>query len=482
MKKAETDVLDPQPKAPPMELGDSFRRAEQDHVLRFFSELNNDARAAFLKQLKTIDLEQVRELAAARSVAEAPEAPERAPASVVELGKEPDGTTRAQAVARGKELLGTGKVGAFLVAGGQGTRLGFSGPKGCFPVGPLSGKTLFQLHAEKIRALGAEGGNPLTWYIMTSEANDAETRAFFESNQFFGLSPENVLFFQQAMNPALDDDGKLVLEAKGRVFMSPNGHGGSYAAFAASGALEDAERRGIEHLFYFQVDNPLIRIADPLFMGLHDLTGSEMSLKVLRRAGPDEKVGVVALEDGDPKVIEYSDFSAEESARADASGDLVYWAASIGIHAFRISFFKRVANGSVSLPYHVASKKIPALDKDGKAVQIDGRKFERFVFDALPFAKNPLNLEVVRAQEFGPVKNKEGVDSVDTARELLVEEYRRWLAAAGIQATGRIEISPLVAVDAEQLKSRLAGFEADWNSDFVLELAVDGSVEARTAG
>ena len=482
MNEAKADVLNPRLWNLPMELVEAFRRGGQGHVLRHFPELSAEVRAAFLEQLRSIDLEQVRELADGCSPAEAAGSPERAPAPVVLLGEEPAKHSRTQAIARGKELLRAGKVGVFLVAGGQGTRLGFSGPKGCFSVGPISGKTLFQLHAEKIRALGAESGTPLTWYIMTSEANDVATRDFFEKNAFFGLAKEDVLFFKQAMNPALDENGKLILEARDRVFLSPNGHGGSYAAFATSGALADSERRGIKHLFYFQVDNPLIRIADPLFMGLHDLTGSEMSLKVLRKTGPDEKVGVVALEDGVPKVIEYSDFSPEESARVDADGELVYWAASVGIHAFRMSFFKRVADGSVSLPYHVAHKKIPALDEHGQKVDLPGRKFERFVFDALPFAENPLNLEVARSEEFAPVKNKEGVDSVDTARELLLAEYRRWLEAAGIHATGRVEISPLVAVDAGELKAAVVGVEADWSQNLLLERATDGSVEARPAG
>lgn len=438
---------------PPTDLLQTYRAAGQDHVFRFWKDLTPAERATFETELRQVDLQQISELASSGGTAV--HGGPRSPAPVVRLRDEPRGATRAQGVAEGKRLLREGKVGLFLVAGGQGSRLGFEGPKGCLPVGPLSGKTIFQLHAEKVLALGREAGKSIPWFIMTSQANDADTRRFFEAHSYFGLEASSVKFLPQKMLPALDVAGKLILETRGKLFQSPNGHGGSYAAILGGGAIEEARKRGVEHLFYFQVDNILIRLADPLFLGLHSLLKSDMSLKVLAKTGPEEKIGVVAIEGGETKVIEYSDFSKAESEARDASGQLVHWAGSIAIHAFRLEFFERVARGAVRLPYHLAKKKIPTLAEDGSPTQVEGVKYETFVFDALPAARNPLALEVVREEEFAPIKNKSGVDSLESARALYIEEHRRWAREAGLPVEGPLEISPLAALGPEDLRARL---------------------------
>jgi UDP-N-acetylglucosamine/UDP-N-acetylgalactosamine diphosphorylase len=445
-----------EPSGIPRELYRAYRDSGQEHVFDFWDQLSADARRGLLEQLEGIDLGLLKRLASGQGLA-VPHAPveKRSSAPVVRLEGEPECASRAEGAAFGRKLLAEGKVGVILVAGGQGSRLGFDGPKGCFAIGPLSGKSLFQLHAEKVAFLGSFSGRPLPWYIMVSSTNAAATRQFFEAHRFFGLGEENIFFFVQDMLPAIDESGKLLLESGGRVFTSPNGHGGVYEAFLKSGGLDDAERRGIEHLFHFQVDNALIRMADPLFMGLHALSGAEMSLKVLRKSDPFEKIGVVAAEDGHWKVIEYSDLSEEEARRTDTSGNLVFWAGSIAIHAFRLPFFRRVAEGPVPLPYHVARKRIQCIDAGGKTAQVEGLKFESFVFDALPLARKALNLEVRREEEFAPVKNKSGVDSIETARALLIAEHRRWLREAGASVSGRAEISPLAAPGPEWLRERL---------------------------
>ena len=445
-----------EPSGVPREVYRAFRDSGQEHVFGSWDRLSADERRGLLEQLEGIDLRLLKRLASGQGLAgPAAVVENRSSAPVVRIGAEPDFASRAEGVAFGRKLLAEGKVGVLLVAGGQGSRLGFEGPKGCFPIGPLSGKSLFQLHAEKLAALRSISGKPLPWYIMVSSTNEAATRRFFEAHRYFGLGEENVFFFVQDMLPALDESGKLLLESRGRVFTSPNGHGGVYEAFLKSRGLDDAERRGIEHLFYFQVDNVLIRMADPLFMGLHALSGAEMSLKVLRKTDPVEKIGVVAAEDGRWKVIEYSDLSEEEARRTDTSGNLVFWAGSIAIHAFRLPFFRRVAEGPVRLPYHVARKKIQCVDAAGNAAGVQGLKFESFVFDALPLASKAFNLEVLREEEFAPVKNKSGVDSIESAQDLLIAEHRRWLQEAGASVSGKAEISPLAALGPESLRERL---------------------------
>lgn len=445
-------------KSVPKNLLEAFTAAGQEHVFRFWGELDDLARESFARELRSIDLGGIALLRAsctAQPAHPATAGTRRSPAQVLRLGEEPSFASRRRAAAEGRQLLATGKVGIFLVAGGQGSRLGFEGPKGCLPVGPLSGKTLFQLHSEKIAAIRQAHGARVPWYILTSRANDAATRRYFESNAFFGFRPDDVFFLPQSMLPALDDEGKLILESKSRLFLSPNGHGGAYAAFRDGRCLEDAERRGIEHLFYFQVDNALIRIADPELMGLHALAGSEMSLKVLRKTGPGEKIGVVAVEDVRTKVVEYSDLSKEEAEERDARGELAYWAGSIAIHAFTLAFFRRVCEGGIPLPYHIARKKVATLDEKGKPAEVEATKFETFVFDTLPFARTSLSVEVKREEEFAPIKNKTGVDSLESAQAMLVEEHRRWLKEAGVEARGKVEVSPLAALGAEELRKRL---------------------------
>lgn len=468
--------------SPPSDILARYRSLGQEHVFRFWAELGDADRDALSDQLRAVDIERIVRLAEGEGVV-GPElvAGHRAQAPVVRLDEEPPFATRKVARAAGERLIEEGKVGVILVAGGQGSRLGFDGPKGCLPVAPLSGKTLFRLHAEKIAALSAQHGPPVPWYIMVSQANAAATRESFVRNLYFGLPPETVFFLEQAMLPAVDDEGKLVLETTARVFLSPNGHGGVFDAFRRSGALQDASRRGLEHLFYFQVDNVLIRIADPVFMGLHALGGSDYSLKLLRKTGPREKLGVVVVgEDGRHRLIEYSDLTEEEAERRGPDGELVYWAGSPAIHAFRLDFFRRVAEGSIELPYHVARKKVPTVDDAGRPTEVLGRKFESFVFDALPFASRVLNLEVLREEEFAPVKNRTGEDSLESAQALLIEEHRRWLREAGATVAGRAEVSPRVALSADDLRVRLPEeARRAWPGDVIVERGPRGSVEVR---
>jgi UDP-N-acetylglucosamine/UDP-N-acetylgalactosamine diphosphorylase len=448
----------------------------QSQVLRFWEHLGSESRERLLAQIQSINFNLITRLAAEHIVAKTSAAPAGAlqPAPVITLAHQRQHADEAsQRCALGEKILRSGKVAALLVAGGQGSRLGFVGPKGAFPIGPISNKPLFQLHAEKLLACARRYGAVIPWYVMTSEANDAETREFFARHRFFGLREQEVFFFTQGQMPALDDNGKLILDAPDHIFMNPDGHGGALMALRKSGALQDMERRGIEEIFYFQIDNVLLNMCDPLFIGYHLAADAEMSAKVCAKRNAHEKMGVVGVLDGRYCVIEYSDMStADKEARA-ADGTLKYNYGNLAIHMFKRSFIEReVSNGPNGetgghLPWHLAHKRIPYVDASGHLVNpqhANGYKFETFVFDALGDARTVVCLEVDRREEFSGVKNADGEDSPATARADMTEVYARWLEAAGIHVPraadgtvqSRIEISPLFALDARELAGKIS--------------------------
>jgi UDP-N-acetylglucosamine/UDP-N-acetylgalactosamine diphosphorylase len=367
---------------------------------------------------------------------------------------------------KGEELLAAGKAAFLTVAGGQGSRLGFEGPKGCFPISPIRDASIFQIFAEKLLAARKRYDRSLYWYIMTSPLNLEQTRLFFESNAYFGLPEEEVLFFSQGLFPTLTVQGKLLLAEDGGLFQNPNGHGGTSAALQDSGCLDHMSVRGVEELFYFQVDNPLVRIPDPHFLGVHRLQDSQMSSKVIEKTYPEEKIGVIGYVDGKPAVIEYSDFAEEQMRARDEQGNLLYSHGSIAIHLFNLDF---LASHGGQLPLHTTQKKIRTWipEEGGGAVEErEAIKFEMFIFDALATAGNPLFFETSREEEFAPLKNRTGRDSIETCRQGMINLYSRWLKSCGVEVPmrggrpiHRVEISPTFAWDAkslgESLKHRL---------------------------
>jgi UDP-N-acetylglucosamine/UDP-N-acetylgalactosamine diphosphorylase len=437
-------------------LREHYESHGQGHVFRFWDELDASGRKQLQAQAAAIDLPAVLRAHAASCRPEPPAA-DLGPAPVERLPQHGgDPAQHELAAERGRDMLAAGRVAACVVAGGQATRLGFDGPKGTFPLGPVTKRSLFELQAQKIRGLRRRHGRPLPWYVMTSPATDAATRAFFERNQYFGLPSEDVVFFVQAMVPSADFDGRLMLERPDRIFENPSGHGGTLPALLACGALDDMDSRGIDTIFYYQVDNPLVRIADPVYLGFHDAAGAEMSCKVVRKVDPAEKVGVVAQVGGGIRVIEYTELDDAQRCAHDADGALVYWAGSIAIHVFETAFVRRVAaDADRLLPYHASDKAIPALDAGGRRVKPsrpNGRKLERFVFDALPAATRVCVVEADRATEFSPVKNAEGENSPKTARRTLSARARAWIDAAGIEG-----IPPEAAIEVDH--SRIDGPE-----------------------
>lgn len=423
-----------------IELIEAFRNAGQDQVFRFFDELSPAEQAALLAEAAEIDLAEVarlkRELIdAAGDGAVDLEGLEPAPyESRPESGG--DAAVWAEAFKLGEKALRAGRVGMFTVAGGQGTRLGFDGPKGTFPITPVRSATLFQVFAEKIAAAGKRYGRILPWLIMTSHQNHAATESFFEENNYWGLDPSQVRFFRQGRMPALDEAGKIMLASKGSIAMSPDGHGGSLRALERSGSLDWLESLGVDTISYFQVDNALVRCVDPAFIGWHLDRQSEMSSKMVPKAYAGEKVGHFCRQRDRTVVVEYSDLPAAMQEETDDAGALRFIAGSIAIHVLDREFVRRLAIGGadVALPFHLARKKIPTIDSAGnpvKPTEPNGIKLEMFVFDALPFARNPVIIETPRQDDFSPVKNAEGVDSPATCQADLLRQYARWANAEG---------------------------------------------------
>ena len=443
---------------------EKFQQAGQGQVFSFYDALAPDEQRRLLAEAAEVDLAEVARLTRTLLAPGAATRVDLAGLAPAPYEKRPehggDAAAWTRAKAAGEDALRAGRVAAFTVAGGQGTRLGYDGPKGTFPVTPLRQKPLFQVFAEKIRAAGVRYGRPLHWFIMTSHANHGATEAFFAEHSFFGLDRSRVHFFRQGRMPAVDFQGRILLETKSAIALSPDGHGGSLRALARSGSLDLMVREGIDTLSYFQVDNPLVRCIDPAFIGWHRLRSSEMSSKMVPKAYAEEKVGHFCTQGGRSVVIEYSDLPLALQRATDASGALRYLAGSIAIHVLDREFVRRMAAGGegVALPFHRADKKVPTIDAQGCAVKPEkpnGVKFELFVFDALPFAREPVVIETLRADDFSPVKNATGVDSPVTCRDDQLRQFARWLRANGAavdtDASGRpavaLEVSPLFGYD-----------------------------------
>ncbi len=422
----------------------------QGHVLKFLPELSPGQQQAYLEQLAGLDWDLINKLV--QSVVKHPEkftisgdvkpAPfyENKPADAAKKQKLCD------AFGRGEQLLREGKIAAFVVAGGQGTRLGWDGPKGTFPSTPIKKKPLFQCFAEYLLALGNRYGKPIAFYIMTSPQNDGPTREFWKKHQYFGMDPKNVMFFPQDQMPAIAFDGRVLLERKDSLALSPNGHGGSLLALWKSGAIADMKKRGITQISYFQVDNPIVRCIDPLFIGLHDMDGAQMSSKMLPKAYSKEKLGNFCIIDGKLTVIEYSDLPDELAEQRLPDGELRFRAGSIALHALKVEFVEQLNSKGFALPFHRAEKKIQCVDfETGQPLKIEkpnAVKLETFVFDALPLTGKSIIYETDRQDEFGPIKAMEGNDSVVTSEATTTTRNAAWLEAAGVKVPRKADGTP----------------------------------------
>jgi UDP-N-acetylglucosamine/UDP-N-acetylgalactosamine diphosphorylase len=447
------------------ELAGRLEAFGQEHLLAFWHELDESGRAQLARQIAAIDLELMAELFGTTAVAEdwAALARRAGPPPAIRLADRASGRfTSQEARDRGARALAAGEIGVLLTAGGQGSRLGFEHPKGMFPIGPVSGASLLQIHLEKAHAVARRYGAAVPVYMMTSPVTHDEQVAFLGEHDQFGTPQDDLLVFCQGTMPAVDaKQGKLLLAAKDELFLSPNGHGGTVAALADSGAIEHMRRGGVKHLFYLQVDNPLAPIADAEFLGYHLLADSELTSMAITKQAPEDRLGNFVSIDGHVQVIEYSDFPIEVAKERNADGGLKFWAGSIAIHAFAVDFLERALQLRDALPYHVARKKVPHVDESGRLVEPsepNALKFERFIFDLLPHAERPLVVEYEEREVFAPLKNAPGADcdTPEYVREYMIDQQRGWLEEAGtkVAAGVPVEISPRWAFDAAGVAAR----------------------------
>jgi UDP-N-acetylglucosamine/UDP-N-acetylgalactosamine diphosphorylase len=440
----------------------ALRTADQLGVLAHWERLDTAARERLLAQVTAIEWGLVADLT--RRVRRKQLAPPAEDTSfdLASAESPPCRSLRCAdptAAARGREALAAGAVGAILVAGGQGTRLGCTGPKGLCAVGPLSQATLFDVLLGRLAAIRRRYGRGVPLAIMTSAATDDETRRFLASRQWCGLDPDDVFLFRQQDLPAFDAaDGNILLAAPDRVALAPDGHGGMLSALAGVGGLEWFGRRGVATVASFQVDNPLALPLDPEFLGAHLDAAAEFTLQVIRKREPAERVGVIATSGGVTRVVEYSDLPATAAAERLADGRLRFHAGSIAVHAFALEFLARCAARGDALPLHAARKAVPFVDADGHhhaPRAPNAVKFERFIFDILPLARRVCVVEVEPGEGFAPLKNPSGAaaDTPEHVREALIARDRAILAAAGVTVDEGVvvELDAATILDADDV-------------------------------
>ena len=388
----------------------------QLHVLKYYEELTDGQKERLLAQIETTDFSVL-----SSKEKEAVKTAQRgviAPLSAMELDE--IGEKRATFEQIGLDAIKAGKIGAVLLAGGMGTRLGSDNPKGMYDIGETKPVYIFQRLIENTMEVVQKSGAWIPFFVMTSDKNHDITVEFFKKHDYFGYRGDYMFFFQQDMAPASDYNGKVYMEEKGKISTSPNGNGGWFISMEKSGVADRMRELGVEWLNVFAVDNVLQRIADPCFAGAVISTGSAVGAKVVRKAAPDEKVGVMCLEDGRPSIVEYYELTEELMEAKNEKGEPAYNFGVILNYLFRVKDLETIMNNN--LPLHVVEKKIPYLDENGTRVdpqEPNGYKYEQLVLDMIHELDSCLPYEVVREKEFAPIKNKTGIDSVESARELL---------------------------------------------------------------
>jgi UDP-N-acetylglucosamine/UDP-N-acetylgalactosamine diphosphorylase len=445
-----------------------LQQSRQAALLQHLRQLPESQQPRLLQQVQQIDWSLIAQAQAAKITATdwAALANVATPPRAFRLPPAKNPWNLKQALAAGHAALDAAQVGVLLVAGGQGTRLGFDKPKGMFPIGPVTGASLYQILCEGVASVTQRHGCEVPLYVMTSPATHDETQSFLQQHKRFGLSAAAVRLFCQGMLPALDaTTGQALLSAADQLALSPDGHGGMVQALAKSGCLEDAEQRGLRYLFYLQVDNPLVKIADPEFLGYHILSGSEMSTQVIAKRAPTEKVGNVVTINGQTQIIEYSDLPASAAERTSESGEPIFWAGSIAVHVIDVAFLRRIADSTNGLPLHIARKKVSYWNGEQTISpnDVNAIKLERFIFDLLPLARESIVMEVDRATNFAPVKNSnaEPLDNPRTVQAQMSALYASWLQSLGVQVAAEVplEISPLIARSADELRAAVDKLE-----------------------
>ncbi len=387
----------------------------QEHVLQYFDELSEEGKKALLQQIEQTDFSVL------LKASEGGREQKRGVITPIPAMKLSEIEEKKEAYTKkGIELLRAGKVGAVLLAGGMGTRLGSDNPKGMYNIGLTKEVYIFERLIRNLLDVVEQTGNFLHLFIMTSEKNHEKTVAFLKEKNYFGYASEYVTFFMQDMSPASDYSGKVYMEEKGLMSASPNGNGGWFSSMKRAGVLETVHEKGIEYLNIFAVDNVLQRIADPCFVGAVAEKNCAVGAKVIKKAAPEERVGVMCLEDGRPSIVEYYELTEELMEAKDAAGEPAYNYGVILNYLFRVKDLEEIVERE--MPLHIVEKKIPYMNEAGETVkpeQPNGYKYESLVLDMIHMLDSCLVYEVVREKEFAPIKNPTGVDSVESARELL---------------------------------------------------------------
>jgi UDP-N-acetylglucosamine/UDP-N-acetylgalactosamine diphosphorylase len=416
----------------------------QEHVLRFWGELNNDEKDLLVRDMERIDFGILDEAAIVRERKTDEERCVEPPAVIPVPRSEAQLKKETEAARAGNAYIESSRVAVFTAAGGQSSRLGLESPKGTYPVSPIMKKSLFQVHAEKILYVQDKFGIKVPWIIMVSETNRSQTIEFFEKSSYFGLDKAYTVFIEQGMFPAVNKDGKIFLRDKYRIFLNPSGHGGTFSALKKSGKIKWLKDLRIDEIFYFQVDNVLVKVLDPVFIGYHTEKKCGISSKSVQKRDAGEKVGVFALEDAKTTVVEYSEFSTVR-VKGGKNPTEALTAGNIAIHMINVDFAEKKGGDPKGLPLHIAFKAVPHIDHTGKPVKPEkpnGYKIETFIFDALRDSEESVIMDVPRESEFSPLKNKTGNESPETVHADQLRFFAGWFEEAGIAVPTETDGSP----------------------------------------
>ena len=449
-------------------IAETLKTVNQEHLIAGVEQLSEADRDVYLARLSDIDWEELQKPAESIPISEV------GPSRVISMQERSERVDELNAL--GEKALAAGEVAVLMVAGGQGTRLGYSGPKGCFQIGAHSGKSIYQVQSEKVISLSKRIGKVVPFLVMTSPMTNEETCDFFAVNDNFGLKDGQLRIFSQGTVPSIDESGKVLLAGPGKLLENPDGHGGCHTALVKSGRLKELQDEGIKHIVYIQVDNVLAPVDDAVLIGAAIAEQADVVTKVLEKAHPDEKVGHLVRVNGRDHIVEYTEVTPEQTREKGPDGELIYRWGSPAMHCWSVDFFGRLADKSFTLPLHRSKKPLQAWN-GSEISEVTGWKNERFIFDLVPEAEVSVGLAINRDHEFAPVKNKEGSDSPETTKELTSAYYKKWLESAGVgmelNSGHFIEISPLFAATEQQ-------FIANWDKrtdlisgDFYLECEAD---------
>ncbi len=445
-------------------LAEHLAKHHQSHLLVGVAALAEAERTVYLARLAEIDWLELHHRLTLHTAGDV------GPARVLDQGERQRRKVELEAL--GESAYAAGQVAVLMVAGGQGTRLGSTAPKGCLPAAPHSGKSIYQLQAEKVLSLSRRVKKAVPFLVMTSPMTDGETREFFAAHSNFGLAKEQVRFFSQGTVPSLDQQDRALMSGPGKLLENPDGHGGCFTALVKSGNLARLRSEGVKQIVYIQVDNILVPVDDALMVGAALAEKSDVLTKVLEKANPDEKVGHLVKIGTRDAIIEYTELTPEQTRSRNAQGDLVYRWGSPAMHCWSVDFLAGLADRGYKLPLHRSGKPLKAW-LDGKIQEVKGWKNERFIFDLIPEAKTSIGLAIDRDDEFAPIKNATGVDSPASAVELAHRQFAGWLAAAGVKLSlppaARIEISPRFAATKSQFLARWDGRVKELTGDYYLE-------------